>query len=165
MGLGRLVRYLFNPWVIGGAIAFSGVLACITFSALWITRPATTAFAPATAVLNIIPVPTSTPVINTPIPTIAPQPTGDVPPAPGPGLIITGDSVQISGTGGDGLRLRSEPGLNGVVNFLAYEGEIFKVSEGPKESDGYTWWYLVAPYDESVQGWAVSNYLLIVQNP
>ena len=159
------MRYLFNPWVIGGAIAFSVVLACITFSLLWVTRPAEPAFAPATAVLNIIPFPSSTPVILTPTPTVTAQLTGEVPPAPGPGLIITGDFVQISGTGGDGLRLRSEPGLNGAVNFLAYEGEIFKVSDGPRESDGYTWWYLVAPYDESVQGWAVSNFLLVVQNP
>ena len=165
MNSGQLVRYLINPWVIGGAVAFAVLLSCVTFSLLWFTRPAAPVLAPATAVLNVIPYPSSTPTSLIPTPTLAPQPSGEVPPAPGPGLIITGDFVQISGTGGDGLRLRSEPGLNAAVNFLAYEGEIFQVSDGPKEADGYTWWYLVAPYDKSVQGWAVANYLLIAQNP
>jgi hypothetical protein len=39
------------------------------------------------------------------------------------------------------------------------------VEDGPKDVDGFTWWYLVGPYDASRRGWAVSNYLSVVQNP
>jgi hypothetical protein len=51
------------------------------------------------------------------------------------------------------------------VRFLGLEAEVFQVSDGPRQVDGYTWWFLVAPYDASVQGWAVANYLAVVQNP
>jgi hypothetical protein len=67
--------------------------------------------------------------------------------------------VSISGTGGDGLRLRSQPGLSSVVNFIALENEVFEVQAGPQVSDGYTWWYLVNPFDQSRVGWGAANYL------
>lgn len=73
--------------------------------------------------------------------------------------------MQIVGTGGDGLRLRTEPGLDSQVRLLGAEAEVFQIREGPQDVAGYTWWYLVAPYDESRQGWAVSNYLALIQNP
>jgi hypothetical protein len=73
--------------------------------------------------------------------------------------------VQISGTGGDGLRLRVEPGLKSEVRILGAEDEVFEVKDGPREADGFTWWYLVGPYDQTRRGWAVSNYLQVVQNP
>jgi len=63
------------------------------------------------------------------------------------------------------LRMRSRPGLEGEIRFLGYEAEVFHVTDGPQSADGYTWWYLVAPYDESIQGWAVANFLAVVQNP
>lgn len=120
---------------------------------------------PATAVIQIIPAPTSTPVAPTPTATVVLDSDDAVPPAPVPGTFGLGAYVQISGTGGDGLRLRSEPGLDAPIRFLALESEVFRVQDGPREADGYTWWNLVAPYDESVQGWAVSNYLVVVQQP
>lgn len=121
--------------------------------------------APATAVLNIIEAPTITltPLSSTATPSATQS--SDVPPPHLAGDLSIGDNVQISGTGGDGLRLRSSPGLQGEVLFLGYEGEVFQISDGPEDSDGYIWWYLIAPYDEKVQGWAVSNYLIILQNP
>jgi hypothetical protein len=73
--------------------------------------------------------------------------------------------VEISGTQGDGLRLREGPGLDNQMIFLGIEAEIFRIEDGPQVSDGYTWWYLVAPFDSSRNGWAVSNYLTIIQNP
>jgi hypothetical protein len=79
--------------------------------------------------------------------------------------VAKGGFVQVIGTGGDGLRLRSEPGLNGEIRYLGLESEIFRVDDGPTMLDGYTWWLLVAPYDETVRGWAVSNYLKSVPNP
>ncbi|MCJ7624469.1 MAG: hypothetical protein MUO76_13275 [Anaerolineaceae bacterium] len=70
--------------------------------------------------------------------------------------------VQISGTDGAGLRLRSGPGLENPPEFLGMDAEVFKVRDGPIESDGFTWWFLVAPYDENRNGWAASDYLEVV---
>ena len=77
--------------------------------------------------------------------------------------IAQGKYVQISGTGGDGLRLRQEAGTSKPILFLGYESEVFKVTDGPFETDGYVWWYLTAPYDENRSGWAASNFLKVVQ--
>jgi hypothetical protein len=88
-----------------------------------------------------------------------------VPLPPASEAISIGALVQVSGTGGDGLRLRAEPGLNSQVLFLGLESEVFQVSDGPRQADGYTWWLLVAPYDPTLSGWAVANYLVVVQSP
>jgi hypothetical protein len=48
---------------------------------------------------------------------------------------------------------------------LGLEGEVFLVQEGPEEVDGYSWWYLVGPFDETRRGWAVANFMAVVQNP
>ena len=66
-----------------------------------------------------------------------------------PAGIAIGNYVQITGTEGQGLRIRKDPGLNGEFEFLAYDSEVFVVKDGPREVDGYTWWYLVAPYDDT----------------
>ncbi len=86
-------------------------------------------------------------------------------PSPPPGVIAVGDYVQIVGTGGDGLRLRGEPGLAAQVLMLGSESEVFKVDEGPREADGYTWWRLIGPFDTNRGGWAAVNFLQVVQNP
>jgi hypothetical protein len=81
------------------------------------------------------------------------------------GEIAVGAYVQITGTQGDGLRLRSGPGLATTQLFLGGDAEVFQVRDGPKEADGYIWWYLVAPYDESRAGWAAANFLSVVPPP
>lgn len=156
---------LVNIWVILGAIIVTGVLIFVLWILLETSKPESGISAPATAVLNVVRAPTitATELIPTETPTSSDE--ADLPPSPLPGELNIGESVQISGTGGDGLRLRSSPGLQGDVLFLGYEGEVFQVVQGPQSSDGYVWWYLVAPYDEKVQGWAVSNYLTVLQNP
>jgi len=78
--------------------------------------------------------------------------------------ISTGMYVQITGTGDAGLNIRSAPGINAEAKILAAESEVFKVIGGPVESDGYVWWQLSAPYDETRQGWAAEKYLHII-NP
>jgi hypothetical protein len=70
--------------------------------------------------------------------------------------------VQITGTGGDGLRLRSGPGTNNPPRFLGYEAEVFRVKDGPTMADGFTWWFLEAPYDPNRAGWAAADYLAVV---
>jgi len=112
---------------------------------------------------TVIPAPSVT------IPVILPtQPAGSnvtVVPTPLPaGQMGVGAYVQITGTGGDGLRLRGGPGTTFAPLFLGMESEAFKVTDGPKDADGFTWWYLVAPYDDNRKGWAVQNYLSVISD-
>ncbi len=158
-----LIRYIFSPWVVGGAIALALALLCAALFALWVSRTGRSSAAPATAVLNVIPLPSLTPIPPTPSPTPT-QAAGEALPPPADDITL-GALVQVSGTGGDGLRLRAQPGLNGQVLFLGLESEVFEVRDGPRQADGYTWWLLVAPYDPTVSGWAVSNYLKVIQKP
>jgi hypothetical protein len=58
-----------------------------------------------------------------------------------------------------------DPDLDSQVRLLGEESEIFRVQDGPSQKGDYTWWYLVGPYDEARRGWAVSNYLEVVQGP
>ncbi len=61
--------------------------------------------------------------------------------------------------------MRSFAGLDGQVNFLGYDEEVFIVSDGPVESDGFVWWHLVTPVDKDRTGWAASSFLSLVANP
>ena len=81
------------------------------------------------------------------------------------GPIAIGDFVQVSGTGGDGLRVHASANVSSEVRYVAIESEVFQVKDGPKEGDGYTWWQLEDPYNKTVVGWGVSLYLNAVQNP
>jgi hypothetical protein len=115
------------------------------------------------AVLTVIPAPTGTPV---PAPTATWDPSLPTPtPVALPGQISLGAYVQIKGTGGQGLHIRSSPGLNSDQLFLGYDAEVFVVKDGPRQADGYTWYYLVAPYDDTRAGWAASNFLNIIPAP
>jgi hypothetical protein len=151
-----------NRWVILGAIGVAGILILITLIAIGWTSPRfspTVGFAPAD--LTMIPAPTHTPQF-VPTPTVDPL-IGT--PTLQSDTIGIGGYVQISGTEGDGLRIRSTAGLNGETVFRGEESEVFLVKDGPQEADGYTWWYLVAPYDETRTGWAVADFLAVVPSP
>lgn len=76
--------------------------------------------------------------------------------------ISKGSVVQIHGTEGAGLRLRSGPGTDYGLEFVGMDTELFEVKDGPVDSDGYVWWYLVSQYDENRSGWAASAYLSLV---
>jgi hypothetical protein len=148
--------------VIFGAIGFTGILLIATLVVIGWTSPRFSpevGFAPAD--LTMIPAPTHTPDV-TPTPTIDPS---LVTPTLAPGAIGIGVYVQISGTEGEGLRIRSAPGLNGDTVFFGGESEVFIVRDGSQTADGYTWWYLVAPYDETRAGWAAADFLAVVPSP
>jgi hypothetical protein len=49
--------------------------------------------------------------------------------------------------------------LSGTVNFTALDAEAFLVIDGPVEADGYTWWHLEAPYDQTRNGWSAGDFL------
>lgn len=153
-------RQLFNKWVILGALALAGLLLLITVLSIgWTTPPRTSDVGFAPAHLTIIPAPTATPNV-TPTATIDPF----APSATPTGLAV-GGYAQISGTGGDGLRIRSAPGLSGEAVFLGLDSEVFLVKDGPREADGYVWWYIVAPYDENRAGWAAADFLTFIPAP
>lgn len=160
-----LARWLFDPWLILGMIAFGVLLLASTLFLLWVTRPDQTAGDAPTAVMTVIAAPTATLTLPPPTPTIPVTPSASPLPLPPPGDISIGAYIEIAGTGGDGLRLRTEPGLNSEVRLLGSEAEVFAVRDGPREIDGYTWWYLEGLADATRRGWAVSNYLRTVQNP
>ena len=154
------VRELVNKWVILGALAFAGLLLLITAVAIGLTsarRNSEVGFVPAD--VTVIAAPTGTSGAP-PTPTIDPfaSPTS-------PSGIAIGNYVQITGTEGQGLRIRAEPGLGGEFQFLAYDSEVFVVQDGPREVDGYVWWYLVAPYDETRVGWAAADFLTYIPEP
>jgi hypothetical protein len=79
------------------------------------------------------------------------------------GPIAVGDLIEVFGTGGEGVRLRSAPALEGTINGLGMDSDVFEVGDGPVEAEGHTWWYLVNPYDTGRQGWAVGEYLRPLQ--
>ena len=154
------VRDLINKWVILGALALAGLLTLITAIGIGLTsaHPASdVGFAPAD--VTVIPAPTGTSGAP-PTPTIDPFAT-----ATSPAGIAIGNYVQITGTEGQGLRIRAEPGLGGEFQFLAYDAEVFVIQDGPREVDGYVWWYLTAPYDETRVGWAAADFLTYIPEP
>ena len=113
-----------------------------------------------TAVLVVIPAPSLTPTHVQPIVDITPTAVNYAP-LPEEEIIV-GDKIRISGTDDKGLRIRKDPGLGGQVLFIASEAEMFQVTDGPVELDGYTWWYLVGVDDPTRKGWAVANYLTVI---
>ena len=153
-------RQLFNKWVILGALTFAGISLLITVVLLgWTSphQPSNVGFAPAH--LTVIPAPTATSSIP-PTPTIDPFAPTAVPTG-----VAIGNYAQITGTGGEGLRIRSEPGLTGEPVFLGFDSEVFLVQDGPREVDGYVWWYLVSPYDDPRAGGAASDFLTYIPVP
>jgi hypothetical protein len=152
-----LLRWALSPWVLGSAILLALMMIAFTFGLLLLTRPGPSVSTPATAQISVIIAPTLTPVPPSPTAFLTRTPTMDVPPPPPAGAVNIGSTVQVRGTSGDGLRLRENPGLKGTVLFLAPEGEAFLIKDGPREIDGFVWWYVEG---KNQRGWGVSNYLL-----
>ena len=154
---------LLNIRVVLGALGLAVLLILITFLSIgWTTPDPVRDYGFAPADLTVIPAPTSTPLTT---PSATPDPLIYGTPTLTPDEIGIGGYVQITGTDGEGLRLRSDPGLSGTPAFLGYDEEVFEVRDGPQALDGYVWWYLVAPYDETRAGWAASDFLGAIPSP
>jgi hypothetical protein len=115
-----------------------------------------------TPVIVVIPAPTAT---TTPNPLLLPTSTPLGIGEQSIGSLFVGMYVQISGTGAEGLRFHATPGINSASLFFGAESEVFLITKGPQSADGYTWWYLTAPYDQNRSGWAVMEYLTPVPTP
>ncbi len=141
-------------WLVGVVLAMGVILGGWAAMIAWPLPVPRTTSAP---LFTVLPPPTFTPLI----PTAAPneETATAIPPTPLPGFFGVGGTVSVVGTGRDGLRLRETPSLGGRILLLALENEVFVVRDGPRESDGYTWWYLEGLLDQSRKGWGVQNYL------
>jgi len=155
-----VIRWLLdriNLWVFIGTLAVAGAMVVLVVALVYLLPPPP-AEVPV-AVLTRIPGPTPTftlPAV-TPTPTLTPPVTV--------GGIAVGMYVQITGTEGAGLRLRAGPGTNQELRFVGMDSEVFLVKDGPREADGFTWWFLEAPYDPNRSGWAAASYLSVVNQP
>ena len=150
---------LLNLWTIAGALLVAGCLLLITLILIGWTRPRQAGelgFVPADLTIIAPATPTASPA-----PTPTPGGTAAVP----TGQIGIGGYVQIKGTEGAGLRIRAAAGLNSDTVFRGEEAETFKVTDGPQQADGHTWWHIVAPYDETRAGWAAADFLAVVPAP
>ncbi len=160
------LRVFINRWVILGAV----LLGCgLSGALIWAIQrshsEAPQAIGP-TLVFTNVAAPTAT-IPGIVRPTNAPEtPTSPPPTLPsGSEQIPQGATVQIQGTGTDGLNLRASPGMNQPVNYLGFEAEVFIVRDGPTFADGLNWYYLVGFYDNNRNGWAAANYLQMIQSP
>jgi len=161
----RSITDLLNIWVIGISVSLACIALFFALTLLWVTRTSSSSNIPVTAIINITSASTTT--ISTLSPTLSNNNASSTPPPPSPPSdnFTLGAYVQVTGTSGEGLRLRDQPGLGSKILLLSSEAEVFRIDDGPQEIDGYTWWYLVGPFDENRKGWAVSNYLTVIQNP
>jgi ABC-type transport system involved in multi-copper enzyme maturation permease subunit len=159
----RSLRQWLSFKVILGAILFALIIFGVLLGVLWSAKGKAVSMPPATAILSIIAAPTITPPapITTSTPTPEPTSAQNEPPS---GDIAVGDYIQVTGTGGDGLRVHETAGVTSKVQYIAIDSEVFLVQDGPIEADGYTWWLLQDPYTENAVGWGVANYLAIVSN-
>jgi hypothetical protein len=157
-----MIRWIIervNIWVLLVALLVSGFLTAVIAVLIFVLPDSQVSGEQPVAMLTIIPAHTATvtmaPTQAFPSPTVPVAVDG----------ISQGVYVQISGTDGVGLRLRSGPSTGNEPRFLGMDSEVFLVKDGPREADGFTWWYLEAPYDPGRSGWAVSAYLAIVNQP
>lgn len=129
---------------------------------------------PATVIAELITA-TPLPATATPVPTqvvvseaatsipALPSDTPVVPTATLPAKVQEGIYAKVAGTAAFGLRFRSGPGQDFVTWRILPEGEILKVTGGPKEADGVIWWRAVDR--TGIIGWAAEQYLVPVEPP
>ena len=155
-------RRILTIGVVFGGFVVGASLLLFFFSVLGWKRPPQQPDGVVKVALTVVPVPSAT---LTPTILVTSTPDAALVPTPLDGDFVLDSYVKVVGTGGAGLRLRVNPGLDYEPIYLGMEDEIFKVDDGPQLADGYTWWLLVAPFEPERQGWAVSNYLESVQEP
>jgi hypothetical protein len=83
---------------------------------------------------------------------------------PTPAAIRIDSLVSVEGVDLQQLNVRDIPTISGSnVVFRADEGEQFRVINGPRQADGFTWWQIQDPGSLTRSGWAVANYLSVTQ--
>ena len=78
--------------------------------------------------------------------------------------LTVGSAVQVTGTGGDGLNVRSSAATLGTVVGAEKDGARGVTQEGPVAGGGFIWWRV--QWKSGVMGWSVDTYLKVaVPNP
>jgi hypothetical protein len=81
-----------------------------------------------------------------------------------PGVVARGNVVIVNGTGQDGLRMRSDPGTESAVLFVANENEYFNVVDGPVIKDSMIWWKIQSLSDAQKVGWSSQDFLASIKD-
>jgi hypothetical protein len=149
----QAIEGLLPAILIGGALGVCVVISC----ALWIGLggPARSSTALPTALVVTV---TPTPIVPTPLPSPSTPPTST------PEGLYVGGYVQVSGTQGDALRLRADPGLQTTTLKTVPDGARLLILDGPRDADGFTWWRLRDPSD-GAEGWGAQLYLIPTSGP
>jgi hypothetical protein len=161
---------LYVPWW-GFALVILTVagLTCGLWGYVLFGRPAAAApvgSTPTPVIILVTPTPTigAEPLVNTPqeVPTTAPI-AEELPTPESENVIVLGGSVVVAGTEGSGVAIRQGPGTSYQWMAIGNEGDVFLVQDGPRENDGYTWWFIVDPQDANRAGWAAGEFLQAVE--
>ena len=124
----RIWRALGSPSILLMAMGMACFILVLVFIGLSVLSSGGESGPPPPA-NTIIPGPTSTDYSPTATPTRVPTATSNLPVAPLPGMIGIGVSVQITGTEGSGLNIRTEQGLGTEVRFVALDSVVFEVRD------------------------------------
>ena len=73
--------------------------------------------------------------------------------------LAVGSAVKVTGTGGDGLNVRSSAATSGTIVGAEKDGARGVVQEGPVASGGFIWWRV--QWKSGVMGWSVDTYLKV----
>ena len=77
--------------------------------------------------------------------------------------LSVGIRVVVANVGDQELNVRTVPGVTeSQVIFRVPEGTEFSIVDGPQQADGFTWWQ-IQDQTTAQRGWAVANYLNVVQ--
>ncbi|MCE5192541.1 hypothetical protein LLF88_01135 [bacterium] len=74
-------------------------------------------------------------------------------------VLSIGAAVEVTGTGGDGVNVRSSPGTSEAIVGVEKEGASGIVLEGPTSASGFIWWRV--QWKDGLMGWSVDTYLRI----
>lgn len=134
--------------------------ATATFTPTWTPTPTFTPRPTLTPTATPTPTHTASPTpTDTPTPTFTPTPTYTPTPTPTPTPIL----AQVGGTGGLGVWMYREPGLQGGKIGALRDGTVLTVAGGPVEADGYTWIQVIDPRGRL--GWIPERYLIYTGRP
>jgi hypothetical protein len=78
-----------------------------------------------------------------------------------PGNFAIGNTIQVVGVGPSGLNVRSAPGTDATVKFLARDGETYVLKDGPQTASSDEWWLIQDAADSTKGGWASRRFLTV----
>lgn len=162
----RRRRFTLPPWALLAILIAIAIILCVSL-VLAIrairNREGTPTPTPTAAPTSAEVMPTATvrldqETVEPPTPTVVLpiEGTGEAAPPTEIGLGVT---VIVKGTGGAGLNLREQPTTYGKILASSKEGSKLTVIDGPRDSDGYTWWKLRMGSGE--EGWGAANWLAL----